>query len=750
MKQLIDGKWFCEPRDIPQINANTLRSYLHRSKTAQDPTWHNIPNPQFNGKNSRRLILIDSIPNPSIRLQVLKKLEISLENQSEALKLASSQGLEALAKTATESTSQMLRNNASYLATHLKDYIEKKHVSLVGHFMQFSINTQRMVIYARTASLAAFVVDQVKDIHLQWAGEPVRAKQDYRSFRMNLITVLENHITDLPIPSSDQRFKKWCEEMLVAAAKEPTNPADWIQVTRVRNNNRSRFTNEQKKLAEEFYLQDANPYKRVYDMLLERGRQKGWWIVDGCFDPITYQTLCNYLNENKEKLDLQRNGRMAWKVANVPSATRDYPEMTNMVWGIDGTAHNEWVIDERDASGKARQKLQVIRVFDYASLRLLATVPYIGGEKGEYFTQAYRRAVLACGYRPKWIQTDQGPGYDIVKAWCKERDLALVPASVGLSRAKLVENLLGRMDQMILRHALKAWSGLNLTAQGHNSRLRGDNAKRSRSSARSILKAAHWTVNDAMEEWNALVIEQLNHRSCNKTPIELWNEKESATDPLHPQAAAVWFGEHHEIKLSIHGVKVQHTDSLGYAHQYIYFPSSLESPEDIDRTINIFQRLPHTSRKAVKVHLYITEYGQPAHVFEHAFSGSQPPKYLGEWVLKPNISMVAALTGQTEMLERWKLFVKQYEEKARNYIQQVRETVTSMEDQEGIAAIKADPLASKKRKVKANHPFDKDELREEEELFKLADGDESAMEEMRTLVDPDTGEEILVPKTNKR
>ena len=219
---------------------------------------------------------------------------------------------------------------------------------------------------------------------------------------------------------------------------------------------------------------------------------------------------------------------------------RELPSQKNTIWGADGTAHNELVLHNR----RTRQYVYGVYVFDCASGKLLACAPYNTAERGgqgeraEYYFEALSEALRRTGCRPQVLQIDQGPAFQETQKWCKLRGIKVIPAGVKNARAKPSEGLLGRLQNLIIRHR-SGWSGQNRTASGLSSHPSPEQLAEHAKAAPTAAEAMAWMRTKQLEVYNALPFEQHDGRPCGRTPDELWASLPSATEQLPKQQLAI-------------------------------------------------------------------------------------------------------------------------------------------------------------------------------------------------------------------
>ena len=117
-----DEKWYCEAKDL-DLPRHALAIHLHRGRQGIGG-FQNIRNPYYNGRNSKRLVLLESLP-VELRRQVEAKLQAAGQQQKEALQLLEEEGApsQEIAAVATQFTSSSVLHNAPALARALQTHI---------------------------------------------------------------------------------------------------------------------------------------------------------------------------------------------------------------------------------------------------------------------------------------------------------------------------------------------------------------------------------------------------------------------------------------------------------------------------------------------------------------------------------------------------------------------------------------------------------------------------------------------------
>lgn len=477
----------------------------------------------------------------------------------------------------------------------------------------------------------------------------------------------------------------------------------------------------QQHIAAYLYLDHNLNAKQVYNKMLELATQKNWWVDTdtGEYNPVSYVTIANFIKDNENQLMFFRKGYVEHYNNYVPTITRNNGALLkNQIWVIDGTPHDENVtIKYKDGRSKTYQSVYHVSVYDQATYKHLgiSIAPQKTRiddrnqtESFEVTVEAVKMAIRKSGYKPAILQSDQGPAYSKLKEWCNANGIKLIAAGKGHARSKIVEMLLGHKGNLILR-TLEGWSGQNLTAQARSSQPAPEKRKEGWKNARNFNEVVQWLQSEAMDLWNTHIIETMNRKPLNKTPDELWNEKESYTVKLSRMRLAMIAGNHHKRKLENEGLHIQNS----YSH-YTYFPP-VATDEQRKKAVKIFAKIPRNARTTNRLNIYVLEYGEPAYVYDHANK-----KYLGEWLLKEETIATEILQEKTS--ETYKNFRKlqvDFTEDAKQFTEKVM-NVGKSEHAKEVNEVGKEVLTGKKRDIKKEKKetytgqYDKENLNLEE------------------------------------
>ena len=670
-------------------------------------------------KEKNKYILVESLPEQTRKLTISKLKKFNSE-YTQLLLASEGMGVDCV-PAAIEFTAETLEINEPFIRSAIEIHINTHYTIYTWAYLDAGLHSNSVKGYAKQCALIQWIYDYVQKITTSEASAK-RSELLIRSFRVNLLTALSSIRLEIKIPTSDTRFNKWLDEIINKIDKGQ-KPEDIVQIKRQNNRNSNKITDEQFKTAYYWYIDGSNmSVSQVYDRWIVRGKEAGWWIDPrtGEYCPPTEGRLYQLLSPLKNAATLEKTDAINYMLNMTPTSTRDLPENKNHVWVIDGTAHNENVHN----AGKVKQYVYAIKVADVATLRLVGASTLIGVR--EPFT-AVKEAILMgireTGYKPAIIHCDHGPAWKELESWCIKNEIKLYPSMTGNARAKTIESLFNMFDNDITRF-LKGYSGGNRTALSINSRSSEKRENKGKRNARSASIAMQWIKTEGLKAWNERVIKTLERKPCNKTPYELWDEKESFVPKLSYIQLCQLCGTRHDRKLTIDGLDIEHKTM-----PYIYFPP-IETSEQRTIAANIFNTIPLKAVTSNILSIYLLEPGEPAPVFDH--SG----KYLGIWSLKPHVGYI----DKTGNLDKFMALVYKVKEQANTINKTVQNYIAKHPDFERIEALGEEMLVGKRRAYTSR--YDKSELLEEEIAGKANESFIIIEEtpEYKEIADADTGE----------
>lgn len=689
-------------------------------------------------KGRRTEIIFRDLPD-RIKVILKQKLVFLNEEQQRHMLEAKMMGVD-MTEFAIEVTANTIKINTPFVLEELKAYIKNNFHKYTPHYLQLGISGTSVVGYSKICALATWVYNMVIQI-MSMNDKKRDQNRMMRSLRANLLSALD-HMPPLEvkIPTNDVRFMYWIEDV-VEKMNKGIPVEEVIEIKRKGNSNTTKLTPEQ-----ELFVGNLNIYgnalsiMQVYEKLKEHGRGAGWWRNKntGEYDPVSYGTIRNYVLANCNQAAFAREDPARFFNMRVVQFTRSYPKKINEGWGIDGTAHNENVFWR----GNVKQYVYAIRVYDYASFKLLNTEVTISvNEPAELLIEAVKGAIKAAGYLPSILQCDRGPGYKGLGEFCHQLGIHLLPAGAGRARSKVIELLIGQFDEMIGKF-LRGWSGKNRTASGENSQPSEEFYKKGKSAARSAEEASRDLRTRLTEIWNSHIIGEREGEPCNKTPNELWNSLESATTMLPYLELVRLIGTKHTVKLHNDGAEIQHDRK-----KYLYFPP-ITTDKERSLADEIFARIPRGKHEASQVDIYIIQYGDPAPVYYNT-------RFCGIWDIKKTVPYFATFEKDTKDYNDMRKLQELQIENARNYTKGLRSELEKHPDAEKLHDLAMTPLTGKirvtgrleKQQLNASEIMEKDGILTPDPVA-LFNQEVSGGTDFKRLVDPDTGEEYIIPTNN--
>ena len=671
-------------------------------------------------RDGTKWVYIDSLTDVS-REKVKRTFSKLSGEYSQLLQSMDDSGMDCV-PTAIEFTAETLQINEPFIRSAIETYMDSHYIAYTWAYMDAGLHSDSVKGYSKQCALVQWIADFVNKIHASEA-DAKRCERLIRSFRMNLLTAIADIELEIKIPTSETRFNKWFDDIL-KQMKSGLEPVDIVQIKRQNNSNRAKITPEQQKIAEFFQITGDNmSVPQTYKKWLKYGKEHNWWLDEnGKFDPPTEGRLYQILRPLKNKHKQAKTDAITYRAESVPSISRMLPEKKNHVWVIDGTAHNENV----KYGGNVRQHVYTIKIVDVGTLRMVGAAPLIGvREPFAALKEAILMGIRETGYKPAMIQCDRGPAWTELQAWCKVNGIKLYPSIVGNARAKTIESIFNMCDNDITRF-LKGFSGMNRTALHLNSRASERKETQGKKNARSASIAMDWIKNEGLKLWNERVIEQLEGKTCNKTPYELWEEKESYVPKLSYVQLCQLCGTLHKRKLTIAGLDIDHN-----TESYTYFPP-IKTSEDRAVAERIFSYIPMDAQTTNRLSIYILNGGEPAPVYDHE------NRYLGVWTVKERTAFIAETKEEKELLNNYMELQYRVEQSAKEHNAEVIQYIEKHPDYEAIVELGEEMLTGKHRPYTGR--YDKSELLQEEVNAKADDIPAYQEEIYKELVDPDTGE----------
>ena len=631
-----EGKIYCDAADL-NLPEHILKIQLYRARQREKAAFQNIKNPYYNSRNSRRLVLLDSLP-AELRKKVESHLRAAGIYHESALMELEEEGApsEEITSTATQLRAEAVLKGQPVLKRALAGYLQNGYLPYLEHYLLQAQPHRAARRYARTCAWAQFICEQERFIAER--SSPEEAELHLRSLHANLLHLLSQSDLEISVPRSEIYYQSWWRQLRDGLLQGKA-PSECIATVRQGNQNSRKLHEPAQAYLKQLYCSGAAPpIMHIYRQLVAQARKQGWWTDAKGFRPPSYRTVALFLEHAQADLVLGRQGDAAQYAHYLPQIQRSVPTEEHAIWGADGTAHNELVFH----NGRTRQYVYGVYVFDYATARLLACAPYNtaaggSGERAEHYIEALSEAIRQTGHCPQVLQLDQGPAFAEVRTWCTLRDIKVIPAGAKNARAKVVEGLLGRLQSLVVRYRA-GWSGQNLTASGPSAHPSPEQLKEHAKSAPSAAEAMAWMQKAQLEEYNQIALVTRGGQPCGRTPEELGTELSSATEPLPADTLAAYAGHCHRVKFTKAGLSVQQD-----GERYTYFPD-VSSEASREQALALFAALKTRSPEGSKRRLYVLDYAAGAYVWTKDWT--EEGRDLGFWPLQERVSMLETL-GQS-------------------------------------------------------------------------------------------------------
>ena len=630
------GRIYCDASDLEAFLArNTLYCHLSRARR-RGGAYQNIANPFYNNRNSKRWVLLESIP-PELRQQIEQNIKKAGIFQEVAIAELEEKGAaaEEIGLTSTQITSEAVRSTQPALRAALEKYLDTHYEGYLEYYFMQAQPHAAAYRYARSCAFVSFLLQQEEAICE--VSDDRNRRLYLRSLHANVQALLDSTDLVVSVPKSAY-YRAWWQQ-ISSELQQGKALTEVVAPLRAGNQNTRKLQEAAQQYLDYLYVSGAAmPARQIYRQLLVQAEEQGWWLTDKGFRPPAYRTVARYLERRQADLSQARQGDTAVYNHYLAQISRELPTQKNAIWGADATAHNELVFH----NGRTRQCVYAVYVFDYATGKLLACAPYNTAERrgqgarAEHYIEALSEAIRRTGCRPQVLQIDQWPAFHELRKWATLRGIKVIPAGVKNARAKLVESLLGRLQNLIIRYRA-GWSGQNLRASGPSSHPSPEQLAAHAKAAPSAAEAMHWLRTKQLQTYNETPFERHNGQPCGQTPDELWAALPSATSQLSKQQLAIYAGRTHRVKFTKAGLTAYRDKQA-----YTYCPK-VSSDTDREQAMELFSELKVRSPEGCKRTLYLLDYAKGAYVFDKAWETGG--KYLGYWPLQKKVSMLETLGG---------------------------------------------------------------------------------------------------------
>jgi len=651
-----------------QAASNKLRNFT----SGKSSRYNHIQDP--NNKRSR-LIQVESLPS-ELKARVKALFDISDDAQAEAYSLIDIVNPSQTMKTISMQMTQNIKMTLPYISSRVEALSAKpKHISEIQN--EYKVDFKTAHRWALMRCLADWFQNETKKLDTEEAK--------------TLSSLVVRAINDNA--SLSDRFPKVSNSLL------NTIPSSLIVPKNAQNSNASKGAEsvEVIKWLTAFYANGNRPKISQIFQSYNKVREKNG------FPLITLQTMYNWVAPIKGLAGVIREGENKFSMDTTISVNREYPSQSNVVWSMDGTAYNGWVINKK---GKVSQGMYKLIVMDVATGYTQAKAGQT--ETTTLYQDAFKRMVAKTGYLPQSIETDHFSGWKVFKAWLDYYGVNLHVIAKGNARAKIAERIIGLQSDFIERFE-KNFSGMNLTAQ--DGKLSQEFMKVAIENRLTWEDATYQIEEYAAGIWNDRILKQWNRKPCGLSPNQMRTQYESATEKLNAEIIYRASGTRHDIKLSIDGLVIREGGL-----EFIYFPEI--SPEKLSEFADFFTR-----EKGNIFSIYTLNEDSPALVCDKL------DKIIGYWTRKETIpyNPIMMKKGDGERLQKLLSLRKTQISNAKSQVKEAKDAFPDL-DSQSYAKIN-------------QYSGDKPTQQAVESLIKLGD----------SYIDTETGEVIenLKEQTNK-
>ena len=609
-------------KNAKQASSNKLRNYT----SGKSSRYAHIQDPE---NRRSRLIEIDSLPS-ELKARVKALLSISDEAQSEAYSLID---IVNPSQTVKEISKQMNKNIKITLP-----YISSKVGSLSARPNDIATIQDEYKVNFQTAHRWALM-----RVLADWYQKE-SSKLDIEESKTLSTLVVRAISNDGQL---SDRFPRVSHSLL------NTIPTNLIVPKNASNNNASKGC-DNKKVQDwliAFYAQGNRPKISQIFHSYNKIREKN------NFPSITLQTMYNWVAPIKGMAGIIREGENNFSMNNTISVNREYPEKSNVVWSMDGTAYNGWVINRK---GKISQGMYKLIVMDVATGYTQAKAGQT--ETTTLYQDAFKRMVAKTGYLPQSIETDHFSGWKVFKTWLEYYGVNLHVIAKGNARAKIAERIIGLQSDFIERFE-KNFSGMNLTAK--DGKLSQEFMKVAIDERLTWEDATYQIEEYAISIWNNRELTQWNRKPCGLSPNAMRTQYASATDKLTSELTYRVCGTAHDIKLTIDGLVIREKGL-----EYIYFPEI--STDEVSKWADFF-----TSQKGNVFCIYTLGSEAPALVCDGT------DKIVGYWNRKETIpyNPIMMKKGDGERLQKLLSLRKTQISNAKSQVKEAKDAFPELDAQ---------------------------------------------------------------------
>ena len=277
------GHIYCDAADLA-LPGHVLKIQLYRARQREEAPFQNIRNTYYNRRNSKRLVLIESLP-VELRRQVESYLRAAGVYHESALRELEEEGApaEELSSAAAQITAEAVLSSQPVLGRALAEHLQSGYLPYLEHYLLQGQPHRAARRYARTCALAQVICDQERFIAERSA--PQAADLHLRSLHANLLQLLSRSELEVSVPRSEIYYQSWWRQ-LRDGLLEGKSPSECIATIRQGNQNSRKLHAPAQAYLRHLYCSGASPpIMQIYRQLVAHARKQDWWTNGTGFRP---------------------------------------------------------------------------------------------------------------------------------------------------------------------------------------------------------------------------------------------------------------------------------------------------------------------------------------------------------------------------------------------------------------------------------------------------------------------------------
>ena len=271
------GKLYCDASDLDaHLSVATLSAHLCRARRRGYGNFQNIRNPFYNNRNSKRWVLLESIP-PELRQQIEQNIKkAGVFQQASLVKLEEEKApSKEITLRSTQITSEAVLSSQPALRSALQKHLDSHYERHLEHYFMQAQPYLPAYRYARTCAFVAFLYDQEEVIAQRSSGRTQHLH--LRSLHANVLALLDSTDLVVSVPKSERYYRTWWQEISseLQAGKSLT---EVVAPLRAGNQNTRKLHAEAMEHLDYLYVSGtAMPVRQIYRQLLTYAKEQGWW-----------------------------------------------------------------------------------------------------------------------------------------------------------------------------------------------------------------------------------------------------------------------------------------------------------------------------------------------------------------------------------------------------------------------------------------------------------------------------------------